>query len=110
MERDGKGPPEPWVGVFPAAPPGTRVRATGRYEVDGKHGPQLRVETLLAVMPGTTAGIEKYLGFRDDPGVNPAYAKRIVEEFGDRTLTVLDQEPERIRDVPGIGSSVRRML
>lgn len=104
VERDGKGPPEPWVGVFPAAPPGTRVRATGRYEVDGKHGPQLRVETLLAVMPGTTAGIEKYLGSGMIPGVGPAYAKRIVEEFGDRTLTVLDQEPERIRDVPGIGS------
>ena len=104
VERDGGGPPEPWVGVFPAAPPGTRVRATGRYEVDGKHGPQLRVETLLAVMPGTVAGIEKYLGSGVIPGIGPAYAKRIVEEFGDRTLTILDQEPDRIRDVPGLGS------
>lgn len=104
VERDGKGPPEPWVGVFPAAPPGTRVRATGRYEVDAKHGPQLRVETLLAVMPGTTAGVEKYLGSGVIPGVGPAYAKRIVEVFGDKTLTVLDQEPERIREVPGLGS------
>jgi exodeoxyribonuclease V alpha subunit len=57
VERDGKSPPEPWVGVFPAAPVGTRVRATGRYEIDARHGPQLRVETLLAVMPGTTAGV-----------------------------------------------------
>jgi exodeoxyribonuclease V alpha subunit len=104
VERDGKGPPEPWVGVFPSVPPGTHVRATGRYEVDGKHGPQLRVETLLAVMPGTSAGIERYLGSGVIPGVGPAWAKRIVDELGDRTLTILDQEPERIRDVPGIGS------
>jgi exodeoxyribonuclease V alpha subunit len=104
VEREGKSAPEPWVGVFPAAPPGTRVRATGRYEVDSKHGEQLRVETLLAVMPATTSGVEKYLGSGVIPGVGPAFAKRIVEVFGERTLTVLDQEPERIREVPGIGA------
>ena len=103
VEREGKTTPEPWVGVMPPAPPGTRVRATGRYETDSKHGEQLRVETLLAVMPATTAGVEKYLGSGVIPGVGPAYAKRIVEVFGDRTLTVLDQEPERMRDVPGLG-------
>ena len=103
VEREGKSSPEPWVGVMPSAPPGTRVRATGRYETDSKHGEQLRVETLLAVMPATTAGVEKYLGSGVIPGVGPAYAKRIVEVFGDRTLTVLDQEPERMRDVPGLG-------
>lgn len=103
VERDPKSPPEAWVGVFPAAPPGTRVRATGRYEVDSKHGEQLRVETLLAVMPATTAGVEKYLGSGVIPGIGPAYAKRIVEVFGDQTLAVLDSEPERVREVPGLG-------
>jgi exodeoxyribonuclease V alpha subunit len=103
VEREGKDKPEAWVGVFQSTPPGTRVRATGRYEVDGRHGEQLRVETLLAVAPATTAGLEKYLGSGVIPGIGPAYAKRIVEEFGERTLTVLDQEPDRIRDVPGLG-------
>ena len=103
VEREGKDKPEAWVGVFQSTLPGTRVRATGRYEVDGRHGEQLRVETLLAVAPATTAGLEKYLGSGVIPGVGPAYAKRIVEEFGDRTLAVLDQEPERVRDVPGLG-------
>ncbi len=103
VEREGKDKPEAWVGVFQSTPPGTRVRATGRYEVDGRHGEQLRVETLLAVAPATTAGLEKYLGSGVIPGIGPAYAKRIVEEFGERTLTVLDQEPDRVRDVPGLG-------
>ena len=103
VERDPKSAPEAWVGVFPPAPAGTRVRATGRYENDAKHGRQLRVETLLTVMPSTTAGVEKYLGSGVIPGIGPAYAKRIVEVFGDRTLSVLDQEPERVREVPGLG-------
>ncbi|MFO0586613.1 MAG: ATP-dependent RecD-like DNA helicase [Polyangiaceae bacterium] len=103
VERDGKSTPEPWVGIMPAAPAGTRVRATGRYETDSKHGEQLRVETLLAVMPATTAGVEKYLGSGVIPGVGPAYAKRIVEVFGERTLAILDQDPARLRDVPGLG-------
>jgi len=103
VEREGKTTPEPWVGVMPAAPEGTHVRATGRYETDSKHGEQLRVETLLVVMPATTAGVEKYLGSGAIPGVGPAYAKRIVEVFGDRTLTILDQDPERMREVPGLG-------
>ncbi|MEZ4299724.1 MAG: ATP-dependent RecD-like DNA helicase [Polyangiaceae bacterium] len=100
---DGKEAPEPWVGVFPTALPGTRVRATGRYEMDSKHGAQLRVETLLAVLPATVVGVEKYLGSGVIKGVGPAFAKRIVEVFGEKTLSVLDQEPERVRDVPGIG-------
>ena len=103
VEREGRDKPEAWVGVFQSILPGTRVRATGRYELDGRHGEQLRVETLLAVAPATTAGLEKYLGSGVIPGIGPAYAKRIVEVFGDSTLTVLDQEPERIRDVPGLG-------
>ncbi len=94
---------EAWVGVFQSVLPGTRIRATGKYEQDGRHGEQLRVETLLVVAPATTAGVEKYLGSGVIPGIGPAYAHRIVETFGDNTLTVLDQEPERIRDVPGLG-------
>ncbi|MBK8252904.1 MAG: ATP-dependent RecD-like DNA helicase [Polyangiaceae bacterium] len=103
VTRDGNPTPEVWVGVTPPASPGTRVRATGKYEVDAKHGTQFRIETLLVVMPETTVGVEKYLGSGVIPGVGPAYAKRIVEVFGEKTLSILDQDPERIREVPGFG-------
>jgi exodeoxyribonuclease V alpha subunit len=101
---DGRDEPEPWVGVFHAVPPGTRVRATGRYERDKKHGQQLRVETLLTVAPSTLEGLERYLGSGMVPGVGPAYAKRIVETFGMEALSVLDHAPERLAEVPGLGS------
>jgi exodeoxyribonuclease V alpha subunit len=100
---DGRDEPEPWVGVFHAVPPGTRVRATGRYERDKKHGEQLRVETLLTVAPSTLEGLERYLGSGMVPGVGPAYAKRVVETFGMEALGVLDHAPERLAEVPGLG-------
>lgn len=91
------------VGVMPPSPPGTRVRATGRLEVDARHGAQLRVETLIAVAPATLAGLERFLGSGLAHGVGPIYAKRIVDCFGEETLDVLDQHPERLREVPGLG-------
>jgi exodeoxyribonuclease V alpha subunit len=101
---DGRAQPEAWVGVFPAAPAGTRVRATGRYEKDPRHGEQLKVETLLTVVPSTLEGLERYLGSGMVPGIGPAYAKRIVEAFGLATLEVLDRAPERLAEVTGLGS------
>jgi exodeoxyribonuclease V alpha subunit len=103
VQRDGRGEPEPWVGVFQSTPPGTRVRATGRYVKDPKHGDQLKVESLITVAPSTLGGIERYLGSGMVPGIGPAYAKRIVETFGLETLEVLDRAPARLADVPGLG-------
>jgi exodeoxyribonuclease V alpha subunit len=101
----GQAEAETVVGVLPAAPPGTRIRATGRRVTDAKHGAQFRAETLLPLAPSTLEGIERYLGSGLVKGVGPAYARRIVEAFGERTLEVLDREPERLRDVPGLGKS-----
>lgn len=92
------------VGVFPPAPPGSRVRATGKLEKSEQHGEQFKVETLLPVMPGTIAGLERFLASGVVKGIGPAFAKRIVEEFGEKTLDVLDHEPGRLRDVAGLGA------
>jgi len=100
---EGKTQPETWVGVFPATPVGTRVRATGRYERDPRHGEQLKVETLITLAPATLGGLERYLGSGMIPGIGPVYAKRIVEAFGMETLEILDKDPNRIAEVSGIG-------
>ncbi len=104
VEVAGRKEAETWVGVFPAAAPGSRVRATGKYEKDPKHGYQLRVETLIAVAPATLEGLERYLGSGIAKGVGPVWAKRIVEAFGLQTLEVLDRSAERLHEVPGLGA------
>ena len=103
VEVPGRAEPDTWVGVFQATAAGTRVRATGRYVKDQKHGEQLKVESLITVAPSTLEGLGRYLGSGMVPGIGPAYARRIVETFGMETLEVLDRTPERLSEVPGLG-------
>ncbi len=91
------------VGSFQAVGPGTKVRVTGRLETNARHGEQLRAESLVALEPDTLVGLEKYLASGVIKGVGPAFAKRIVARFGMNTLKVLDADPGRLREVPGIG-------
>jgi len=100
---EGHAEPVTLVGRFQPVLPGTRVRATGRYERDPRHGDQLKVETLLEIAPSTLAGLEKYLGSGMVQGVGPIFAKRIVEAFGESTMRVLDEEPERLAEVAVLG-------
>ena len=95
--------PLPVVGTFPAVGPGTRVRVTGDFVTDAKHGEQFRVETLIPIAPSTLSGLEKYLGSGLIHGIGPGFAKRIVATFGLDSLSVLDQHPERLSEVTGIG-------
>ncbi len=101
---EGKELPETVVGVFPAAPPGTHIRATGKRVEDRRHGEQFKAETVLPLAPSTLTGLERYLGSGLVPGIGPAFARRIVEAFGEQTLEVLDRRPERLREVPGVGA------
>lgn len=92
------------VGTFQAVGPGSRVRVTGEFVQNAQHGEQFRADTLVPLAPNTLEGIEKYLGSGIIPGIGPALSKRIVASFGLETLTVLDQKPERLARVPGIGA------
>ncbi len=91
------------VGQLPPVGSGTRVRITGDFRQDPKHGEQFRADTLVTLAPETLVGLERYLGSGLIPGIGPAFAKRIVSAFGMDSLTLLDHEPERLRLIPGIG-------
>ena len=91
------------VGKMQRVTPGTRVRVSGRWEADPRHGQQLRADTVLVLEPDTREGIERYLGSGLIPGIGPGFAKRIVDHFGERTLEVMDREPHRLAEVAGLG-------
>ena len=82
---------------------GEHVRLEGEWTVHGQYGRQFKVERYASVLPATAAGIEKYLGSGLVKGVGPVTAKRIVRKFGADTLTVIDETPERLREVLGVG-------
>jgi exodeoxyribonuclease V alpha subunit len=91
------------VGSFPPTAVGARVRVRGRIEQDRTHGPQLRAESLIELAPKTLAGLEKYLASGLIKGVGEKLAKRIVNAFGLEALRVLDEAPQRLREVEGLG-------
>jgi exodeoxyribonuclease V alpha subunit len=93
------------VGAFPQVAVGARLRARGTLEVDRTHGEQLRATSVTELAPTTLAGIEKYLGSGLIKGIGQVTATRIVEKFGLETLKVLDEQPERLREVSGLGKT-----
>lgn len=90
------------VGVFQAVGPGQSVRATGQFADDLRHGRQFRADSVVIVAPDTLGGVERYLGSGAIPGLGPGFAKRIVEHFGVNTLKVLDDDVEKLAQVPGL--------
>ena len=87
------------VGKLQQLSPGEKVRFTGRWTVDAKHGRQFSAETCVPLAPATVRGIEKYLGSGLVPGLGPVMAGRIVEKCGIDTLEILKHQPVRLAEV-----------
>jgi exodeoxyribonuclease V alpha subunit len=82
---------------------GEFVQASGAWVNDRTHGVQFKATFLKAMPPTTTEGIEKYFGSGMIRGIGPVYAKKLVRTFGDGVFEVIEQEPNRLREVTGIG-------
>jgi exodeoxyribonuclease V alpha subunit len=89
------------VGVLPEINPGQHFEFTGQWE-ESKYGTQLRVERVTPIMPSTEEGLVAFLGSGIAPGVRKRTAEKVVAFFGTDTARVLDQEPDRIYEVPGV--------
>jgi len=84
---------------------GAGIRARGRFEKHPRFGDQFRVIDYETVRPAGVAALERYLA-SEIQGIGPRLARRIAEHFGDRLGEVLDNEPERVREVSGVGRAV----
>ena len=84
-------------------PVGSVLLVDGDWRVDPKYGQQFVAQSWTEVMPATLYGIEKYLGSGLVKGIGPAYAKAIVSRFGLETIDVIENEIERLLEVPRLG-------
>ncbi len=103
LELDERAVPVTIKGVLLGVDTGERVRVHGRWVTDAKYGRQFQIDSFLPVTPETLGGLEKHLGGARVQGIGPIYAKKLVEHFGEDLVDVLDNEPGRLREVPGIG-------
>src|SRR5246127_2820435 len=82
---------------------GEFVQASGSWVNDRTHGVQFKASFLKAAAPTTVEGIEKYLGSGMIRGIGPVYAKKLVRAFGETVFDIIQQTPDRLREVTGIG-------
>ena len=91
------------VGHAAAVSAGEWITAAGEWVNDRTYGSQFRSRFLKASTPTSTEGIERYLGSGMIRGIGPVYAKKLVRVFREQVFDVIETDPERLREVDGIG-------
>lgn len=90
------------VGTIPEVFEGQTLELDGEYVVNKKFGEQFQVSEVKVVEPTTAPAIEKYLASGLIYGIGPVTAKKIVDEFGEDTLTVMEFNPMKLAKIRGI--------
>ncbi|GHD18629.1 ATP-dependent RecD-like DNA helicase [Nocardiopsis kunsanensis] len=91
------------VGSLLGVQPGESLRMRGRWGSHHQYGRQFHVDDYTTVLPATVQGIRRYLGSGLIKGIGPKMAERIVGHFGTDALEVIEDEPDRLIEVPGLG-------
>lgn len=102
---DADGEPVTATGCMPYLSEGESVKLSGSWVTHPEYGRQFSVRLYEKVLPTTSAAILRYLGSGIVKGIRLATAKKIVDKFGDDTLTVLASEPHRLAQVSGISKA-----
>ena len=98
------------VGALPGLNIGEQVEVTGEWENHPQHGRRLSVTAFTPHSPVTAEGLQRYLGSGVIKGIGPKLAERIVQQFGEQTLAVIELEPERLTSVSGISAHKRDLI
>jgi exodeoxyribonuclease V alpha subunit len=98
------------VGALLGAQVGESLRMVGRWGSHPQYGKQFTVENYTTLLPATVQGIRRYLGSGLVKGIGPVFADRITQHFGLDTLTVIEEEPKRLIEVPGLGPKRTRKI
>ncbi|KAF0123895.1 MAG: exodeoxyribonuclease V alpha subunit [bacterium] len=98
------------VGNLLAPRPGEVIKMRGEWANHPKYGKQFKATHCKFLVPASVYGIEKYLGSGLIKGIGPIIAKRIVNEFGEQTLDIIENDIEKLAQVEGIGKKRIQMI
>lgn len=98
------------VGALLGAQAGESLRMEGRWGSHPQYGRQFHVDNYVTVLPATVQGIRRYLGSGLVKGVGPRIADRITGHFGTDTLRIIEEEPKRLIEVPGLGPKRTKLI
>ena len=98
------------VGVMPEVYAGEQLSAEGSWGEHPSFGPQFEAKTIERSLPNSASTILRYLSSGAIKGIGPATASRLVGKFGDKTLEVLEKQPERLSEIKGISPTKARII
>jgi len=98
------------VGNCPLFDPDESIEARGNWKMDRRYGRQFDAESISAVVPTSRDGIERYLSAGHVKGIGPTLARRLLDHFGTELLQIMERDPERLREVAGIGSGTLQKI
>ncbi|HZR40664.1 MAG TPA: ATP-dependent RecD-like DNA helicase [Ktedonobacteraceae bacterium] len=98
------------VGTLPGIHAGELLSVEGEWENDPRYGRQLHVSSFVQRLPASAEGIIRYLSSGLIKGIGPKKAKLIVDHFGEQTLAIIEQQPELLSEVKGIGAKDREQI
>ena len=91
------------AGSFAEPKSGAKYRLEGRFTIHPKYGEQFSVSSYEEMMPEGADAILEFLSAGNIRGIGPKTASQIVDVFGDETLTVIEETPEKLLTISGIG-------
>ena len=94
------------AGVFE----GESLEISGKWVTHPKYGDQFKVEVYKVVLPATVSGIRKYLGSGMIKGVGRSLADKIVDHFKEKTLDIIENEPDKLKSIHGIGEAKKKII
>lgn len=98
------------VGIFQSVCEGEMIEASGEYTSHNVYGQQFQIESYETKIPQDSLAMERYLGSGAIKGVGAALAARIVRRFGDDTLQIIGDQPERLAEIKGISMKKAREI
>ncbi|MBO8184914.1 SF1B family DNA helicase RecD2 [Streptomyces spirodelae] len=98
------------VGALLGAQAGESLRMEGRWGSHPQYGRQFHVDNYVTVLPATIQGIRRYLGSGLVKGIGPRIADRIVSHFGVDTLEIIEADPKKLVEVPGLGPKRTKLI
>ena len=90
-------------GYFPNVHAGQQVTIQGAWVMHPKFGKQFESKECTTTVPTSIIGLKKYLGSGLIKGIGPVYAEKLVNHFGTHVLDIIDTDPDRLKEVSGIG-------
>ncbi len=98
------------VGHLPKALVGETIQLTGKWSTHPRYGQQFKFETAEILLPSTIDGIRNYLASRVLSGIGVSTSEKIIARFGEQTLAIIEESPEKLTQIAGIGKKKASMI